>query len=250
MIIRVAPDGWTLPAFVPGQFAVLGLPDTAPFVAGYPTDSEEQTGKMIRRAYSIASSPLMKDHLEFYISLVAEGVLTPRIFALDIGDRLWLGPKITGTFTLENVPDDQHVILVGTGTGLAPFISMVRTHLPWQTGRKLGILHGARQSWDLAYMEEFCAMGRVYRDLIYLPQISRPQNELSPWPGLTGHVQDLWTKGALNEAWGEHPSPQNTHVFLCGNPAMCRDMMGLLLKEGFKEHKKNNPGQIHVELYW
>ena len=249
-VIRVAPKGWDLPDFIPGQFAVLGLPDTAPRVEESDPETSEPRGKMIRRAYSIASSPLVRDHLEFYVSMVAEGVLTPRLFALDIGDSLWLGPKITGHFTLEDVPEDQHVVLVGTGTGLAPYISMVRTHLPWAKGRKLTILHGARQSWDLAHLEELTSMQRVYPDLIYLPQISRPQNEHVPWPGLTGHVQHLWTDGSLDKAWGGHPTPENTHVFLCGNPAMCTDMKALLEAEGFVEHSRKSPGQIHVELYW
>lgn len=249
-VIRVAPIGWDLPDFIPGQFAVLGLPDTAPRIAESDPESIGPSGKMIRRAYSIASSPLVRDHLEFYVSMVAEGVLTPRLFALDIGDSLWLGPKITGHFTLEDVPNDAHVVLVGTGTGLAPYISMVRTHLPWESGRKLAILQGARQSWDLAYLEELTSMQRVYKDLIYLPQISRPQNEHVPWPGLVGHVQKLWTDGALDQAWGGHPTPENTHVFLCGNPAMCQDMKALLEAEGFVEHSRKSPGQIHVELYW
>ncbi|MBT3603703.1 MAG: ferredoxin--NADP reductase [Candidatus Latescibacteria bacterium] len=249
-VIRVAPKGWELPDFVPGQFAVIGLPDTSPRVEISDPEVGEPSGKMIRRAYSIASSPLVRDHLEFYVSMVAEGVLTPRLFALDIGDSLWLGPKITGHFTLESVPEDQNVILVGTGTGVAPYISMVRTHLPWKKGRKMAILHGARQSWDLAYLEEMTSMQRVYDDLIYLPQISRHQNEHVPWPGLTGHVQNLWTNGALKAAWGEQPSPNNTHVFLCGNPAMCNDMKTLLEADGFVEHSRKSPGQIHVELYW
>jgi ferredoxin/flavodoxin---NADP+ reductase len=249
-VIRVAPKGWELPEFIPGQFAVLGLPDTAPRVGDSGPEADDPSGKMIRRAYSIASSPLARDHLEFYVSMVAEGVLTPRLFALDIGDSLWLGPKITGHFTFESVPEDQHVVLVGTGTGLAPFISMVRTHLPWQKGRKLAILHGARQSWDLAYLEELTSMQRVYPGLIYLPQISRPQNEPVTWPGLTGHVQNLWSDGPLSQAWGGKPSPEDTHIFLCGNPAMCKGMKDVLESEGFTEHSRKTPGQIHVELYW
>ena len=120
-ILRVVPDGWDLPDFTPGQFAVLGLPGNAPrCLVCDPEDPPENPDKLIKRAYSIASSSLGKEYLEFYIVRVPSGALTPRLSALSNGDPLWLSTKFTGMFTLQDVPPDQHIALVSTGGTIAP----------------------------------------------------------------------------------------------------------------------------------
>jgi ferredoxin--NADP+ reductase len=80
--------------------------------------------------------------------------------------------------------------------------------------------------------------------------VSRPQEEAAPWGGASGYVQDLWTGGALAQAWGFRPTPADTHVLLCGNPAMIEDMLRRLEREGFRVHDPRAPGQVHVERYW
>lgn len=140
-IMRVVPDGWELPEFTPGQFAVIGLPGSAPRCDNSdPDDEAPGPDALIRRAYSIASSSLARRHLEFYITLVHSGALTPRLFALDIGDRLWLSSKFTGRFTLDEVPDEANVVLISTGTGLAPYMSMVRTLVKPREDRRIAII--------------------------------------------------------------------------------------------------------------
>jgi ferredoxin--NADP+ reductase len=250
-ILRIQPDGWTLPDFVPGQFAVIGLPASAPRVAL--SDPEEPGGdpdRLIRRAYSIASSSLERRYVEIFVNLVRSGEFTPRLFALQPGGQLWLGPKFTGMFTLREAPPDQHIVLVGTGTGLAPYMSMLRTDLECGGPRRHAVLAGARHSWDLAYSAELYTMARLCRNFTYVPTVSRPAEEPAPWGGHTGYVQSLWTDGSLARSWGFRPAPDNTHVFLCGNPGMIDDMTRVLEEEGFRVHEKGRPGQIHVERYW
>ena len=128
----------------PGQFAVLGLPPEA----GRSThaDAEDEPvkpGKLIRRAYSIASSSKARRYLEFYVTMVHSGALSPRLFNLQPGGRVWLGPKITGTFTLDQAPTDKDVIMVATGTGLSPYMSMLRSELAASNGRRFAVLLGA-----------------------------------------------------------------------------------------------------------
>ncbi|MBN1587691.1 MAG: ferredoxin--NADP reductase [Candidatus Omnitrophica bacterium] len=252
IVIRVAPDGWDLPEFTPGQFAVLGLPANAPRCAG--SDPEEdplaKPDKMIQRAYSVASSSVAKEYLEFYVALVHSGGLTPRLFHLKIGDRLWLGPKFKGFFTLDEVPPESNVVLIATGTGLAPYVSMLRSQLIGETQRKFAVVHGARHSWDLGYSSELTLMETMSPMLSYFPIITRPKDEPAPWAGLTGRVQEVWASGALKKAWGFHPAPKDTHVFLCGNPGMIETMEGILQAEGFAEHTRKSPGQYHAEKYW
>jgi len=251
IILRIVPDGWQLPAFTPGQFGVLGLPGSAPRCAiSEPEEPPADPGKLIRRAYSIASSSLTHEYLEFYVALVTSGALTPRLFALNIGDRLWLSPRITGMFTFDQVPEDQNVVMIATGTGLAPYMSMLSTHLVCGSSRRFAVLHGARNSWDLGYRSELLTLQHLCRNLSYNPVISRPQNEPAPWPGQVGYVQDLWKRGSVEKAWDFRPAPDNTHFFLCGSPQMIDDTVSLLQHEGYREHTKKEPGQIHVERYW
>lgn len=251
IILRVVPDGWKLPAFVPGQFAVLGALGSTPRCAlAEPDETPLDPNKLIRRAYSIASSSLTSEYLEFYVALVTTGALTPRLFSLNIGDRIWLSPKITGMFTFDQVPAEQNVVMIATGTGLAPYMSMLTTHLVCGSSRKFAVLHGARHSWDLGYRSELMTLQHLCRNFSYYPVISRPQGEPAPWSGVTGYVQDLWQGGFIEKAWGFRPAADNTHVFLCGSPAMIDSAVDVLSQEGFKEHTKKEPGQIHVERYW
>jgi ferredoxin--NADP+ reductase len=251
MILRVVSVGWDLPDFVPGQFAVIGLPGSAPRCAlSEPEEPAAAPAKLIRRAYSIASSSLTRQYMEFYVALVFSGALTPRLFALKIGDPIWLGPKITGLFTLDQIPADHNVVMIATGTGLAPYMSMLGTHLMCGGQQRIAVLHGARHSWDLGYRSQLMTLQHLCPNFTYLPIISRPNAEPAAWPGATGYVQDLWQHGALDDAWGFHPAAPNTHVFLCGAPAMIDDMVRRLGSEGFREQTKKEAGEIHVERYW
>lgn len=251
MILRVVSAGWALPDFVPGQFAVLGLPGSAPRCAlSEPEEPAAASDKLIRRAYSIASSSLIRQYMEFYVALVTTGALTPRLFALKIGDPIWLGPKITGLFTLDQIPPAHNVVMIATGTGLAPYMSMLGTHLTCGGQQRIAVLHGARHSWDLGYRSQLMTLQHLCSNFTYLPIISRPKDEPAVWPGATGYVQDLWRLGVLDSAWGFHPTPEDTHFFLCGAPAMIEELAQLLGAEGFTEQTKNGAGRIHVERYW
>jgi ferredoxin--NADP+ reductase len=253
MILQVVPDGWELPEYLPGHFTVLGLPGSAPrCVLADPEISPSDADKLIKRVYCIASSPANREFLEFYIALVPGGALSPRLFNLKIGDRIWLSPKISGKFTYDDsqVPEGANLVLLATGSGLAPFISMLSTYLSSQPKRKVAIIHGARHSWDLGYRSILMTMQHLRSNVTYIPVISRPDKEPVPWKGAEGYVQDVWKSGALEKAWGYEPNPENTHVFMCGSPQMSEEMLEILSQEGFKEDRKNEPGQVHVEKYW
>ena len=251
IILRVSPDGWPLPDFEAGQFAVLGLPEKALRVPlADPEDPAETPDRLIRRAYSIASSSLDKSYLEFYVTLVHSGRLTPRLFALQAGDRVHLGRKFSGTFTLDQVPPGSDLVLVATGTGLAPYMSMLRSEIVCHPEAHTTVVLGARHTWDLGYRGELTAMQRFCRTFHYIPVISRPDEELTRWHGHTGYVQDVWERGLIGQIWGREPDPSRCHVLLCGGPRMIEGMMAVLAAGGFREQTKDVPGQIHVEKYW
>ena len=187
--------------------------------------------------------------MEFYVSLVSTGYLTPRLFALNIGDHIFLSPKVTGMFTLSQVPKNMNHVLIATGTGLAPYMSMLTSEMRCGSPNRFAVLHGAYHSWDLGYRSELLNLQHLCGNLTYVATIDRPEEEPVPWTGPTGWVQDLWKKGVVGEAWGFQPTPANTHVFLCGFSAMIDEMIDILGKEGYREHTKREPGQIHVERY-
>jgi ferredoxin--NADP+ reductase len=249
VILRVQPDG-TLFDFKPGQFAVIGLLGRAPRVPeAAAEDTAPEPDKLIRRAYSIASSSLERRYLEFYLTLINTGQLTPRLFALQYGSRLFLGPKASGVFTLDRVPPAKAVLLIATGTGLAPYISMLRTMLIHDAQRRFVVLHGARVSWDLGCRAELESLARLRPNFIYLPSITRADQD-PHFHGHTGRIQALLERGLIERESGVPLDPAQADVFLCGNPDMVKSVKAMLEVKGFKADHGKEIGTIHVEEYW
>lgn len=232
-IVHVAPDGWNPPDFEPGQFATLGLPDP-----------EKRSG-LLKRVFSIASAP-GAPAMEFYIQLVKHGEFTRRLWHLEEGDRLWLSDKVAGRFTLEPVPPDKDLLLLGTGTGLAPYLSMVRHYRGRERWRRAAVVHGVRHVADLGYREELERLAAEDESLAYVPLVSRDPE----WTGVRGRVQLLLEDGALEARTGFPLDPTTCHVFLCGSPAMIDDMEVALAALGFTAHSGRAPGNLHFERYW
>ncbi|RLD67071.1 MAG: hypothetical protein DRI84_03430 [Bacteroidetes bacterium] len=249
-IFRIAPDGWELPDYKAGQFCALFLPASFPRVPESTEETEKlDPDKMIKKAYSIASSSKSKEFLEFYITLVHSGALTPRLFSLNIGDRVGIGTKFVGMFTLDQVPEEFNIVLIATGTGVAPYMSMLRTNALQRSG-KIAVIHGAANSWDLGYSSELQLLQSISPSFNYLPTITEPKKEMTPWHGEVDFIQDMWNKGIMEKQWGFKPAPENTHVFICGNPRMINDMTEALEGDGFTEWSRKNPeGHIHVEKF-
>jgi len=248
-IFRIAKED-VLFEFKAGQYTVIGLPASAPRLPS--CDPEEEGGdpnRMIRRAYSIASSSKVGEYVELYITLVGSGELTPRLWNLRVGDPLWVGPKATGHFTLDDAPEDANLLLVATGTGLAPFVSMIRTEHVCNVGRRFVVVHGARYSWDLGYR---AMMERLHAEcgqsFAYLPTVSRPERD-PDWGGHVGRIQSVFEDGSLERLLGEPLSPEKCHAFLCGNPDMVVAVQELLEKRYYL-HTPRQPGTVHVEKYW
>lgn len=248
IILRVKPDG-QLFDFEPGQFTVLGLLPAEPRVPEADEESRSPEVRLIRRAYSIASSSVQRGYLEFYLNLVTSGELTPRLFALCPGSRLFLGNKATGVFTLDRVAPPKAVLFIATATGLAPYVSMLRTHLIRDSERRYVVLHGARTSWDLGYRRELESLAKTRANLAYLPSITRPKADPT-FAGLTGRIPHLLERGVIEEATGLPIDPATFDVFLCGNPGMIEDVKDWLVARGFVPDERRRVGTIHVEEYW
>ena len=204
--------------------------------------------RMIRRAYSIASESRADEYLEFYLTVVMSGDLTPRLFSLKIRDRLYVGPKAVGVFTLDKAPG-KHILMIGTGTGLAPYMSMLRSELVCGGPRQFVIVHGARHSWDLGYRTELTGLARHCPNFHYMPVITRPQEDTT-WRGRSGYLQNLIASGAIEEETGLELTPEHFDIFLCGNPGMIETVIELALARGFVRDKGHDIGTLHTEEYW
>ncbi len=242
LILGVKPDH-EIPDFQAGQYVALGMFGSAPRLAGCAPDPEVVAAeKLVKRTYSIGSSPYQKDAIEFYIAVVREGLLTPRLALLKEGDRVYIAPKITGKFVLSDVPADRNLVFVSTGTGIAPFISMLRSPSTWEhPERKVTLLQGIRYPQDLAYSEELAELAKSRSNFSFRFTVSRPNDD---WAGDRGYVQTYFKNGAVAV------QPENDHVFLCGNPAMVNDVESMLCGQGYIVHSNKTPGSLHLEKYW
>lgn len=212
--------------FKPGQYATIAVADGE---------------TLVQRAYSIVSSPYEED-LEFFVELVPQGALTPRLWTLKAGEGVYVREKIVGRFTLdEAAPYNRHLMLA-TVTGIAPYLSMARTRQHdavrgTDTGHHLVVIHGASYARELGrYLDEMTSLARDGW-LTYVPTVSRPWED-ETWTGETGRVEELVRKYAD----ALECTSANTVGYACGHPQMIENARGILArarfgKEQFKEEK-------------
>lgn len=260
-IFRIAYEQGAVPDFEPGQFANLALMPPAEAIAAQaeaeakgdaPKRRRPGRVKMVRRAYSIASPPSEKRWLEFYIVAVDEGALTPRVFDLEPGDRLFMDTKIKGHFTLKDVPDHKTLVTVATGTGLAPFLSMYKQYKDTaERFEKFVFIHGVRVEEDLGYRDQLVQMTTDDPRVVYLPAVSRAPDD-SPYTGYRGRVTSMFSDGTYERMVGRPLDPERDHVLLCGNPAMIDQLEAELVeRDGFTvKTPRQKDGNLHFERYW
>ena len=278
-VLRVRPDHGDT-SHIPGQYASLGLGFWEDRIDSHvDPEIDDRWHKLIRRSYSISHAmfeesgyfaPPDTEELEFYIVLVPAddehvSALTPRLATKQVGDRIYLGPKVAGRYTLSAVDNpDTAVVFFATGTGEAPHNSMaVELLRKGHTGPIVSTV--TVRNWkDLGYIEAHRALEARFPNYHYLPMPTREADVPKRY------LQDLIRDGDIEEALGAPLDPGNTHAFLCGNPAMIglpeeeidddgntvvsfpetTGVIELLVERGFTVNKRNQPGNIHFEEYW
>jgi ferredoxin/flavodoxin---NADP+ reductase len=234
--VDLAPDLWMIRIdpggefkFAPGQYATLGV---------------EGPQKRWERPYSIVSSP-HESELEFFFELVPNGDLTPQLYKLQLGDELLMRKVAKGRFTLDTRSGRTNHLLVCTVTGIAPFVSYVRTlHREWKEGKfasghKLFLLSGASRSWEFGYHDEMQEYARQVPWLKSVPTVSRPWED-KQWRGETGRVEDVLRKYA--DTW--KVTGENCVAYLCGHPEMIERCKGILKRCGYPKEA------LKEEIYW
>jgi ferredoxin--NADP+ reductase len=230
--LAVAAPGVT---FVAGQFGRLALP--AP-----PGHKEAMLG----RPYSFVNPPDSPVH-EFYFIVLPEGPLTPRLAALDVGDEIWLAPRANGFFCIGEIPEADVLWCLATGTGIGPFLSMLRTRESWEKFGRIVLVHAVRYAEELTYREVIDPLLRQHAGAFaYVPFVSRAAHP----EALAGRIPDAIADGRLEGRVGLALSAANSHAMLCGNPAMVEDTQKVLEARGMRRHRRREPGHVTVETYW
>jgi ferredoxin--NADP+ reductase len=221
--------------FAAGQFGRLALP--AP-----PGSAEE----MIGRPYSFVNRPGTQPH-EFYFITLPEGPLTPRLAALAPGDRIWLLPRANGFFSISEVPPADVLWCLATGTGIGPFLSILRTVEPWEKFGRIVLVHAVRFAGELTYRDVTATIAAAHPGAFTaIPVVSRGTHP----DALPGRIPDLIRDGQLEARAGLALTAANSHAMLCGNPAMVEDTQKALETRGMRRHRRREPGHITVETYW
>lgn len=238
----VRKDEWTH-----GLFTLhVNCPHIQPYVPGQFLQLAVSEGEnRINRPYSVASPH--GETVEFFIVEVEDGELTPKLSRLNVGDEVEVSERAAGSFTLEKTPDAKHLWLVGTGTGLAPYIAMLRTETPWERFERIVLVHGVRHAPDLGYTDE---LQRIRDEkpgqFSFVQALTREEV-----PGkLHGRIPGLVENGQLESSAQCELTAETSVILLCGNPAMLDTMEDVLGERGMKRHKRKDPGHIVVERYW
>ena len=198
-------------------------------------------GERIARPFSMVNAP-GEPALEFYGVIVPQGPLSPRLARLRAGDALFVAPNPAGFLVLSELPDAETLWLLSTGTGIAPFISMLRARTPWRRFRNVVLVHAVRQAPELAYRSEVESIS----GLRYVPVVSREDA-----PGaLRGRIPALVRDGQLEARAGLELAPASAQVMLCGNPDMLKDASAALAERGMRKNRRRTPGHITVESFW
>jgi ferredoxin--NADP+ reductase len=223
--------------FRAGQFARLGV--------------RKASGCIVWRAYSMVSAP-HDEFLEFFSIVVPGGEFTSELSRLKPGDELLVERQPFGFLTLDRFADGRDLWLLGTGTGLAPFLSILQDFEVWQRFERIVLVYSARNAGELAYQQLIGELPR--RDYLagyghrlrYLPTVTREQ-----LPGtLHGRITDLLTRGELERAAGLALDPLHSRIMLCGNPQMIEDTHRLLKERDLQLSLLRRPGQVALENYW
>jgi ferredoxin--NADP+ reductase len=205
----------------------------------------DMEGERIARPFSFVNAP-SDPVLEFYGVIVPEGPLSPGLARLRAGDALYVADNPSGFLVLSEVPPAEDLWLLATGTGIAPFLSILRTDTTWQRYRRVILVHAVRHANELVYRDLILELIAQRPQLKYLSMVSREKNSAS----LQGRIPAAIHDGRLEAAAGAPIAPARSQFMLCGNPGMLKDAAAALALRGLRKNRRRTPGQITVESFW
>lgn len=223
-------DAPTIPDFEAGQFVRIGLHDG---------------DEVLARPYSLINTP-QEPLLEIYFNRVAQGPLSPRLFALASGNELLIADNPSGFLTVSEVPACRHLWMIATGTGIGPFLAILKSDLVWTKFEKTILCYSVSRADELAYQETITAIGeRRGPQFVYTPIVTR-----EPYAaGLGDRITTLLRNGSLEDFTSIGINADDSHVMLCGNSSMITDASQELCNRDMRRHRRRDPGHITTEQY-
>ncbi len=218
-----------------------------PFQAGqFVKIALEINGEVIGRPYSLVNPPDSR-LLEFYYVEIPNGPLTPHLAKLTSGDRILVAPRAHGFMIIDEVPQSRHLWMMATGTGIAPFLSILETDKPWQRHERVVLVYAVGTLSELGYQENISRiLANHSGQFSYIPFLSRETSNFT----LHGRIPQAIIDGRLEARVGMAISAENSQFMLCGNPHMVKDTTNTLIARGLKKHRRFEPGHITAENYW
>ena len=213
-----------------GQFVRIGLRDGDDVLA---------------RPYSLVNTP-QEQHLEVYFNIVEEGPLSPRLFDLQAGDDVLVSDNPSGFLTVSEVPDCKHLWMIATGTGIGPFLAILKSQAAWQKFEKIVLCYSVSYGVELAYQDLITRLDAEHGDRFhFVPVVTR-----EPHPSALGkRVPHLMQDGSLERHAGITINADDSHVMMCGSSNMITDVSAELVSREMKKHRRRDPGHFTTEKY-
>ena len=225
LIIDVDLDG-----FEAGQFVRIGVADGDDVLA---------------RPYSLVNTP-EEQYLEIYFNIVKEGPLSPRLFALQAGDDVLVADNPSGFLTVSQIPECRHLWMIATGTGIGPFLSILKSEAAWQRFERIVLCYSVSYTVELAYQK---TIQQVIVDHLaqfsFVPVVTRENFD----DALDKRIPALMRDGRLEERTGITINPNDSHVMMCGSSNMITDVSAELTARNMKKHRRRDPGHFTTEKY-
>ena len=225
LIIEVDLDGYE-----PGQFVRIGVRDGDDVIA---------------RPYSLVNTP-EETYLEVYFNIVEDGPLSPRLFALQAGDEVLVSDRPSGFLTVSEMPEAAHLWLIATGTGIGPFLAILKSKAVWQKFKKAVLCYSVSYVEELAYRDSIAELEQAHGDqFCFVPIVTRES-----FAGGLGHrVPTAMQDGSLEQFAGLAINADNSHVMMCGSSDMITDVSAALVERGMQKHRRRDPGHFTTEKY-
>ena len=219
-----------LGGFEAGQFVRIGLPDGEDVLA---------------RPYSLVNTP-EEQYLEVYFNIVEEGPLSPRLFALQAGDDVLVADNPSGFLTVSQIPECKHLWMIATGTGIGPFLSILKSEAAWQRFDKVVLCYSVSYAGELAYQDTIRQLVSEHEaQFCYIPVVTRETYD----DAMDKRIPALMQDGSLETRTGITINPDESHVMMCGSSNMITDVSAELASREMKKHRRRDPGHFTTEKY-
>ena len=217
-------------AFMPGQFVRVAL---------------DINGERVARPYSLVNKP-GEEFLEIYFNIVDEGPLSPKLAELKVGDEIFVTDRANGFLTVAEVPECKHLWLLATGTGVGPFLSILKSEEVWQRFEKVILGYSVRDPSELSYQQQIAAIENQHeKQFSFTPFITREKIE----GAINQRIPQSLIDGSFEKRVGITINEDESHVMMCGNSAMIISVSECLGDRGLRKHRRREPGHITTEKY-